>query len=481
MLSNNRLSTRLTWAVAALALAVALALRIYSLGEWSFSGDEVPTIWEERALFHGAQESRDSQTYRLPHAIPLGYLFVHLSHSIFGDDEHGTRVVLAVLGALGVVATFLLLKPCMPASVTLATTILVALWPHHVFRSQETRFYIVAALFAFCSLLLGGLALKRNSAGVVSIALMCALAATLSHTLMLVLFPILFACIFSGYLADRKFMPASVFLVFAGFAALLAGAYLVYLQPLLGGWNAGETWGYGVVHAALASIVMIGWPTAVLAAFGGLIMMNESGGQNWYWIVGFVSWVLATIFLPVIVSYHSAYVFPLALPAMVLAGKGIGTVYEKLKGESHITAAIGLGLLCLLNLPSLVSHFVDGSRWDMRRAANFVRERWAAGDSVAGLSMGTFGYYSRGCCAPRVPLGSDLVPELQRLAREGRRTWIILETGRGGLGADAEQWLFECAHHRASISRRRFDDAEYVVEIFLISPPADRECGAGAS
>src|SRR4029077_12826693 len=128
-------------ASAVIIALLAAVLRFYDLGAWPYSGDETASLHEEEVLFHGAQVSHDSQAYRLPRLIPTSYLALHISHALFGRDEWGTRVVVALLGVLSVVLVFWLLV-IVSVSRTVATVaaVLVALLPQHVLHSQETRF-----------------------------------------------------------------------------------------------------------------------------------------------------------------------------------------------------------------------------------------------------------------------------------------------------------------------------------------------------
>src|ERR1700683_3021664 len=82
---------------------LAAALRFHSLGAWPYPADETATLEEESVLFHGAQVDHSSQDYRLPHLIPASYFVFHVSHSLFGLNEWGIRVLTAALGTLCVV------------------------------------------------------------------------------------------------------------------------------------------------------------------------------------------------------------------------------------------------------------------------------------------------------------------------------------------------------------------------------------------
>lgn len=456
-------------------LVIGAALRFYGIGAWPFAGDETATLLEERVLFHEVQAPESSQAYRLPHLVPLSYFLLHIGQALFGSDEFGSRVMTAIVGTAGVVVIFMLLDGPMGRPTAIATALLATLWPEHVFQSQQARFYIVAAFFAFLSMLVGGFALKRRPVLFSGIACGLAFAAMLAHTLMVVLFPMIFMGIVAGSYAERKPVPKGIWLVFLITTVLVAVFFGSYVMPLLHGWNQGQSWGYSVVHSVLASIDMVGWPIALLAAVGLLLMLYGRSAKNWYWVTCFSGWAVATIMLPVFVIYQPAYVFPLALSVLVLAGYVIARVYEYLRLTNVPIAVAWLLLICLSNVPALASYYADGSRCDFRSAAEYVKKNWESGDRLTAVSTGLVRYYADGCCEPMIPLplGSNAVSRLKDLAARQGRFWIVLESGRSGLPGDIQQWLFANAWHKLQIKGRRFDYAEYVVDVYLYSPTTD--------
>src|SRR6516225_9161860 len=88
--------------IAALLL-FAGALRFYSLASWPFAGDEILTFPEVDSLFARHSGSVTAQQDRLPRLIPLAYLVHYLDYQLFGRDEFGSRVLMAVLGTASVV------------------------------------------------------------------------------------------------------------------------------------------------------------------------------------------------------------------------------------------------------------------------------------------------------------------------------------------------------------------------------------------
>jgi hypothetical protein len=475
-LARQEKSIRLILIVLGLTV-LAGALRFHSLGTWPFSGDETATLEEESVLFHAQNVSHESQAYRLPHLIPASYFVLHISHTLFGLDEWGTRVLIAVLGTLSVVLVFVLLDGPMPRPAAIASALLIALLPQHVAHSQENRFYMVAAFFSFACLLVGARILWNRRSGLFAILACClALVAVLAHTLLIILLPLVFVAVCAGAYAEKRPISRAVWLPFAFATVVAAVFFAVYVRPLVHGWNQGETWGYSPLHALVGSIPMIGWPIALLAVVGLVLMLRDRTSQNWYWLVCFLGWGGASLMLPLVVVYHDEYVFPLVLGGIVVAGYAISVIYELLFSRSPVAAMAWLGLICLANLPGLASHYVDGSRRDERSAAAYVREHWSPGDRVTGYAMGLFGYYSRGCCEPQIPLSTTSVPQLEQLGAENGRLWIVLENTRWGLDPPTQRWLFDCAVHKLSVGGRRFDEAEFKVEVYLSSAPLPAQC-----
>lgn len=454
--------------VAILLVIAAGALRFYKLGEWSFAIDEVATLSETRALFDPTLAPPDSQTSRLPRLVPLGYLASWAGYAGFGAEEFGSRVVPALAGTLMVGVVFVLSEMLFGRRTAIIIALLLALSPAHVFQSQINRFYSLAALVAGLTTLLGALAAQRQT--VVWTVLACAgvALAVLTHTVSLVLYPALCVGLIAVRRARRVPVTRGTRLVLVVTGVALLALFLLYLWPLLQGWNQAAPWGYSVGHAVLASINLLGWPVSLLAGLGLVLMFTAGDAQRWYWLCALAAWAAVTVAAPLVVSYHAWYAFPLALPGLVLAGYAVSDIYSRIRPQGAFAATIWVVVAVGLNLPSLASHFVDGSRTDMRAAARYVSEHWQAGDRVATVRLETFRYYA-GHLEPAfaLPPGGEAVAPLERLADGNGRLWIVLERTRAGLPDALERWLFEHAAHRLRVSRRRFDYYENAVEVFL--------------
>src|SRR5947209_2290306 len=95
-----------------LALTLALlggGLRFFRLGPWPFAGDELATLTEADSLFGKTVSPPESQTYRLARLVPLSYAIHYADYQLFGRDEWGSRVLIALLGTLQIVLVFICL------------------------------------------------------------------------------------------------------------------------------------------------------------------------------------------------------------------------------------------------------------------------------------------------------------------------------------------------------------------------------------
>jgi hypothetical protein len=478
-------SGRTVLVVALLLGLVAGGLRFFRLGAYPFTADETATLDETRSLREKHDGPMTDQIDRLPRLIPLSYLIHALDYRFFGCDEFGSRVLLALEGTLAVVLVFVGLCGPLGRSAALATALLVTVWPDHLFHSQQNRFYITAALLSSLCLVLGAQAVQRRSTWWTLGACLAALAAMLSHTIQVLLLPGLFVAIFAATWAERNPVPWRMLLVvtLSGLAAV--AIYLLYLRQIGGGWNAAEVWGYGLGRSLLASAMQPGWPVALLALLGAVLFVRQRSAQGWYWLTWVGVWVVASATLPFAVVYHPNYVFPLALAVLVLAGWAVAQVAERLRPAGAVAAVAWVGVAVALQLPSVVSHYLDGSRPDYRTAARYVADHWQSGDRLASISPGLVRHYA--------PLDGEFLnlprwnalPALQEAAAGPGRLWVVLASGRSGKEEPVAAWLGTHCTQQLQVRKRRFDYYEFTVEVFLYSPSAepvveDRSEGTGA-
>ncbi len=455
--------------IGAIVLAVlAGGLRFYGLGQWPFYGDELATFDESDALFHGnIKPGASDQIHRLPRMIPLGYVIHYTSYQLFGRDEFGSRALLALLGTAQVLVVFFGLARPLGRPAAVAAALLVAVGPDFIYQSQHHRFYLAAGFFASLAMVAGAQALHRRSAWWMILSSIAVFAAVLCHTLQGILFSGLLAGIGLAAWFNGRQLPWKLVSVI-GVAMILAVALVAfYLMPIARGWNTGEGWGMKPGGAVLGSLYLMGWPIDLLAVVGALLMWQRRPEQGVYWITLALVWLAASALMPAFIVYHYSYAFPLSLAAVALAGFAVGEIYELLRSRSAAVAWTWVAAVCAFHVPSLLSHYRDGSRYDYRSAAQYIAAHWQPGDRVAAVSGAPLAWYEP-VCNPTIWLPpADPLPRIKQLSAEPERLWIVVPCDRTGLGPTVGRWLNAHCSHELDVRRKRFDYRDYAVEVFL--------------
>jgi hypothetical protein len=180
-------------------------------------------------------------------------------------------------------------------------------------------------------------------------------------------------------------------------------------------------------------------------------------------------WLAASFLMPFFIVYHYSYAFPLALPVVVLAGFAVGEVFELLRTRGSAVAYAWVAAVCAFHVPSVLSHFRDGSRYDYRTAAAYVGAHWRPGDRVAAVSGAPLAWYES-VCNPTLWLPpSNPLPRIKELSLDAGRLWIVVPSDRTGLNSDVGRWLYAHCAQELDVRRKRFDYRDYAVTVFLHS------------
>jgi len=348
-----------------------------------------------------------------------------------------------------------------------AAGLLLALNPECVFYSQYNRYYSLGALFAVGSILAALQAVRLRSGSWMVRAGFLALFGLGTHLLLAGLFAGLFAVAILAPSATRKerIHLASVVVGFGIAVALLA---YFYLLPLVRGWNAGVDWGYSLPRALLGGVNQLGVPTALLAALGAVLMLAGKHPLRWFWAVWAAGWLASLVVLPKVLAFHPGYSFLFLFGPVVLAGYAVGAIAEKVVGTWGTIAAVAwVGVAVLFNVPSLVSHYADGSRHDFRAAAQFVAEQRKPGEAVAAVSPGNFAFY-----APELSDAERLNPDrlmegFHKIADNKHPCWIIVLGGRTPRDMEVQKWLNENCRLKMSFRKSRFDYYDFTVDVLF--------------
>jgi len=460
-----------------LVCLASAALRLYGIRDWPFYQDEIYTLDEWRSFLSGWPNAASSQTARLAFVIPLSYTVMNIGYVLFGISEGGSRALMALLGVANILLALYILNKSFNFGTALFAAVLLALWPEHIYYSQYNRFYMVAAFFASLGMLAGSIALERRSFPSLVVACLAGLAAVLCHTLLILVCGWLLFILPGMKILSGSRICGRAIACLTGTAIACAG-YMLYARSLVAGWNRSAVWGASPSYSVMTSIYKIGWPVFLLAGLGFVMGALRRDRRVAYWSSWALLWFLVSAVLPMVIVYHSPYTFPFSLAIFVLAGYATNEIFLLLQ-DSRAISWTWVALVCGLNLPNLVSHYQDGSRHDLRQAANYISRHWHDGDRIAAEASETLRHYAPQLPRPLHLSETQALPKIRQVYGEagtsGDRLWLVITSKRPGKPADLSRWLYEHCNLEHTAKKPRFDYYDYCVEVFLAPRPGHVE------
>jgi hypothetical protein len=360
-----RVRGRQLWVAVALVALAAAILQSYGIATWPMADDEVPALVEMGLVQVDAQAFSvpASQIGRLPRAVPVWYRSQRFLIDLLPKSEVSYRAPSVVYGVLTSIIAFLLAVRWRGLWFGVALAIVMNTCQLFVYLSQLDRFYALPLL-----LMIAVFALIWISASDVwvlpSIVVLSALS-VLSHNVTLALFGLAFgaSCLLwvTGYVPMRLVVRSATALV----PAVLL--YLLYLRPLVTGWaSTGNPTPVLVSYIAYVTV-----PVLALALLGAwLTVVRRDSPVMLWWLLIFAAGVGLLQVTTTKISWNPRY-FVFFLPAAwFLAAYAVESVAERL--GYRLTGVVWYACVLALFAPSLLSHYVDGSRHDYRQAANVV-------------------------------------------------------------------------------------------------------------
>ena len=184
-------------------LCAALALRLYGLGSESIWLDEATSIVLARMNIPGLIEWTAVDIHP-----PLYYIFLHFWLAL-GDGEVQVRLLSVVFGVCSVGVVYLMSRRLFSRWVALASAVLLAGSPLHVWYSQNTRMYTMLALLALLTSYFMVRALLDHKRWAWLAYLVCAIMALYTHYY--AFFVLLFQNVIVLYLLWRRHIDRPTF------------------------------------------------------------------------------------------------------------------------------------------------------------------------------------------------------------------------------------------------------------------------------
>ena len=456
-----------------LMLCVALTLlagclRFYGLSEWSFANDELATFIESDRLF-GSPEDGEFTIYDvLPRLIPTSYAIHESGYQLFGREEFGSRTMPAIFGTLHVAMVFLLGTRLHGRRFGLILSLMVALWPEHIFHSQQNRFYMFAMCGSTLAFFLATFGLQESSKKHLIGALIVAALAVTTHTLATGLAPMFYFAILASLVVCRAKVSRRFTVNGLSVVALVVSFVLFYALPnIRGNWTGGDNgWMYSPIHALMTIPGSLGWGVIVLSLTGALLLAANRQPKHIFAFLCTAAIVPFALLVPFAVNFHPEYLMIVIFPALYSAAWFVHFVSQHLETHSKTAAFTFVAFAALSNFPTLVSHYVDGSRPNFRMASDFLVTNSADDDTIAAISIGNLRHYH--CDLPPTHAIDPASPiaSISKVVSKSGRTWIVIQSGRSGIAPELQEWLNRTCRLEKTIHKKRYDYYANRIDIF---------------
>jgi len=471
--------------VAAL-VALAIALRLLQLGHWSFEGDEIYTL-------------RDSLSPSFTNPRPLLYfLNYYLVRPVVPLDELGLRLLPAFFGVLAVPAFYLIGQRLIGTRAALFGALLLAINPLHVFWSQYARYWSLVFLLSAVYPYAIYWGVREHNGRWLAFGLVMGVLAVLAHPVAVL--PVgglgLFLVLNMRPEGIARLWRQRTVRWVALLIVILAVVAAVRSIGMLQDWIAAHDVKTRVpdhlrdlprgqvvrqIGILLAYVEGLTLPV-VLAGAMGIYMLWQGRNRPLALLLACLCIVPAAVIL--LVSSRTAVSVTYLLPAAPVVFIGAGVFLDRL-------AEVDLGLrprwllpttitavVMTAGLPSLISQYRDGRRFDFRGAAQWVEPRLRPGDVVFSAQSRVTAHYLRGTqVQPLAPDSAQLMQSARVLRQSGRgeALWIVAPAPshafrsnlkRGGL----IRWMYDNCQLRNSLGVGRIDFRQQYLHIYRCPP-----------
>jgi 4-amino-4-deoxy-L-arabinose transferase-like glycosyltransferase len=465
---------------------LAIALRFWRLGDWNFEATEMFTL-------------RDSLRPRWGNSRPLGYL---LNYYLVGPfrplDELGLRLLPALFGVLAVPACYFVNRRLVGARAALFGALLLTVNGLHVFYSQFARYWSLVFLLSALYPYLLYLGVRDGNRRALALGLVTAVLAVLAHPVSILLIGGPAICLAAVYLRPQYLRQAWSHRSFrwgAALALVVTGVIAARVIPLFQDWISmhdqnpgmgqflrGPQRGPGVKQLALLTAYFEGLtlPLALGGVVGVYLLWRE---RDWTLGLFLASLALFPLALIALISARTPVSTYYLLPTAPVFFIGAGVFLDRLfqvdwKGRPRwLMPATILAVFITAGLPTLVSQYRNGRRYDFRGVAQWLEPRLSQGDVVFSDQPMVLAHYLKGLPVQKlrpdpVPLG-EAVRELQRSG--GQALWIIAPAPGhafrtnlrpGGLA----DWIYTNCQMRNTIGRGRLDFRQQYLQVYRCPP-----------
>lgn len=464
----------------------ALALRFWRLGDWNFEATEMFTL-------------RDSLRPRWGNPRPLIYL---LNHYLIGPfrplDELGLRIFPALFGVLAVPALYLSARRLVGTRAALLGALLLTVSAMHVIYSQFARYwslvFLLSAIYPF-ALYVG---IREGNRRALALGAVTTILAVLAHPVAILLVggPALWLAVI--YLRPSQLKRLWAYPAFrwgAAVALVLLVIVVVRLIPLLRGWIEmhdqnpgmgqflrGPKRGPGVKQAVLLTAYFESLTVpVVLGAFVGVYTLwrrlDRTLGIFLASLALFPMAFIALISARTPVSTY--YLLPTAPVFFIGAGIFLDRVFAadwNLQPRWLVPGTV-LAIFVWATMPTLVSQYRNGRRFDFRGAAQWLQPHVSEGDIIYSDQPMVLAHYLKDAEVQKLRANPGELREALEDVRGsgGKALWVVAPAPShafrtnlrpGGLA----DWLWSQCQLRNTMGQGRLDFRQQYLQVYQCRP-----------
>jgi mannosyltransferase len=438
---------------------LALALRLYKLGEWSFSDDEMTTVIAARYI-------SDWPLARLPIYLVL----IRAAFELFGTSEWSARLAPVLVGVLTIPAIFSPVRKMFGNTTALITALLLSFSLWHIYWSQNARYYTLILLFYSLSIFFFYLGLDQKRTWYLFLSMVFMVLAARERLFTLYLVPVfvgylLLAPMLSGERSSKLQPRALLSLFFPTILLLLIFSWsrVLGLMEHFNSYNGFEVNNPSWILSGI--FYYLGIPLICAGIFGMFFLLLKKSREGLLISLGAVIPVVSTLFLANFVYTGNRYAFVSLICWIILASVGIKELFRYASGSMRWLVVLPLAMILLSYISEDILYFQyqHGNRANWKAAFELVQERKQAGDMVASVNPRVADFY----------LGEQTLDirniDLDDLEQSGSKVWIIEEILVADYFPETHQWILEHSKLVADFSHE-VEARKFHMKVFLFTP-----------
>jgi mannosyltransferase len=380
--------SRLQYMLLLLITTIAVILRFYKLGYWSFWIDEIYTIRSSLATVNGSSWPQ------------ISLMLTGIVLSTQGVSEWSSRIVSAIIGVITIPALYFPIKRLFGPFVALIAVLLLAVSPWHLYWSQNARFYTTLLLFYTLATLFLYIGVENKKPGYLLLSAILLLLAVIERYFALFLVPVVMVYgIVRTWIQFRRsgsisFAPffRLAFVIVVPFIVLILldpEAFSRLIQTFFGHSN------HSPLRLLLSIIYRIGIPLISLALVGIFYILLRYRNAGLFITLGAIVPIVLLVAISPFAFTVDRYVFATLPNWTIIGAVTIKELFDQTKGHAKLLA---YGVLLVLLTDSISQDMLyythqNGNRPDWRGAVTMIAQHKSDGEIIATTRPELVNYY----------------------------------------------------------------------------------------